>query len=194
MPTRRTWAVIGGGVCVALVGGLGLWSSLRGAGRKLPGPCEAEWVIRDVWRVGGQEITIPWSRGQQRHMVFRYDEHHRLVQADDDQDGDGRFEVRLLYGWDEQGRQTQWAYDKGLDGVLEEERRFVWNEFGLMKTHISERPDDAPPTERTLPGGEAMDPLWSLCYGDCLRDAWGNLLEDRAPDGRDVLRYDYGCW
>ena len=65
---------------------------------------------------------------------------------------------------------------------------------GIDWLAIVERPDDAPPAERTIPGGEAMDPLWSLCYGDCLRDDWGNLLEDRAQDGRDVLRYDYGCW
>lgn len=111
--------------------------------QRWPGPCEARWSLYERVTFLHVGWTTPVLQGPPRVMRFTWDDQQRLIQMEDDADGDGIMDVTVSY---------------------------------------RDRPAESAPH------------IWSACQGECVWDEHGNLLQDSAPDGQDVLRYDYGCW
>ncbi len=184
----RVAAVLASLVCLAV--------GCQDAGKRWPGPCKGEWVVREVVEIAGHQFVTPFQQGELRVMTFKYDDQGRLITYEDDDDNDGVIDSRVTLAYDDQGRIILEQIDRGADGVAELERGFVYEgqEQAASYANVQTLDDKGHSSVEVQHGAQPFAPIFSRCFGQCTYDDHGNILTDSDPTLQDALLYRYGCW
>ena len=128
-----------------------------------------------------EQINTKTGRaGLNRRYVYDGD---RLQYEDVDNDGDGRYSLRIHYTYDDAGQVATKVRDWEMDGQPEETRRFTYDKAGRV---IAE----------TIRSGNGENPGHGTIS---TYDSFGNLVQeiDIIEHNREVTHrriYDYRCW